>query len=104
MSPELYQALRDIVMWVVAMLIFLWGRDRKQVADSIQQQFVALKSSVDASFELRDQRLNAMDKRIEMAAERASREGGRVTEKMEEFRERLVRVESEVGGRRLNDA
>jgi hypothetical protein len=102
-DPQVYGALRDVVMWIVAVLIFLWGRDRKQVAEAIDQQFVSLRASVAASFELRDQRLNAIDKRIDAGSERASKESGRIIEKMEDFRERLVRVESLTGGRRIND-
>lgn len=105
MTPDqLYGALRDVVMWIVAILIFLWGRDRKQVADAIEARFQTEAEEVALQFALRDQRINAIDRKQELAAERFSREGDRITVKMEDFRERLVRVESALGGRRLTDA
>lgn len=105
MTPETYGILRDIVFFIILpVMVFMWGRDRKQVADAIDTRFQTTEHSILASFALRDQRLNALDKRIEDASDRASREGGRITEKMEEIRERLVWVESKVGGRREHDA
>lgn len=116
MSPELYSLFRDIVLFgLVPLIVWLWGRERKLSTDaidlrftaaeeSLELRFTAFKAAVASSFELRDHRLNMVDARLESAAERSSREGGRITEKMEELRDRLVRVEAEHGGRRVHDS
>lgn len=70
---------RDIIMGIVSVLVFFWGRDRKQANDAIDARFRALVNEMTAEFQLRDQTLTQYRKdidelvrRLEDAGEKSS--------------------------------
>lgn len=79
-SPEQWYAFaRDAIMLVIGVLVFYWGRDRKQTADAIDAHFEALSKQFEAKFSLydaalllRDERVQRLEQRFEEASRRYS--------------------------------
>lgn len=69
---------RDVVMVVITVLVFYWGRDRKQTADLIEGKFERLKADIEADFELRDQKLDQIFLTMERANIKSSELAGYV--------------------------
>lgn len=67
--------IRDVVMAVVTVLVFFWGRDRKQTADLIDVRFKSLVSEMAAEFNLRDQRFSEMRKDVDELHRRMDQAG-----------------------------
>lgn len=90
MTPDQwFVAGRDVVLAVVAILVFYWGKDRKNSEQRIEERF-----------ELRDDRIKSLEKRMDSAAEKSSREWGRVTAKIGDLEMRMVALETHLERRR----
>lgn len=62
---DLWSVGRDVVMVIITVLVFYWGRDRKQTADLIDTRFERMRDERDAEFTLRDQRFDEHSRRID---------------------------------------
>lgn len=82
MPEQIYSAVRDIVMMVAAVLVFYWGRDRKQVADAIETRF-----------KFQDEKIGALLHQLDVARQRASDHSDKVLVKVADLSERLARLE-----------
>ena len=106
-AEQIFTVSRDVVMLIIAVMVFFWGRDRKQVNEALQIQ---LKASADASVAallLRDLRLDEITRRLdgyyqglENARHESSRAAGivqtligRVDKLPEELRTRFQPIE-----------
>jgi hypothetical protein len=96
-AQQWFAILSQIVMWVVAILVFYWGADKKKAELAIAAKFQTERESVDYKFALRDQRLGTLEARVEDAQDRGSREASRVTVRMEELRDRIAKLENHRG-------
>jgi nitrogen fixation-related uncharacterized protein len=60
-EAQVFSLLRDIVMGAITIFVFFWGRDRKQTADAIAQEF-----------KLRDERIEGLKFRMDQAGKESS--------------------------------
>lgn len=85
---------RDFALMAIAVLVFFWGLDRKNVEQRIEARFQAMLRDTTQSFALRDQRIDILQERQEHHAEKSSEMSGRVTAKIGNLEMRLVSLET----------
>ena len=85
-------ALRAVI-GLVTIMVTLLGRDLKRSEAVVHERAEAVMKETMLQFALRDQRLDSIDQRIEHARTTSSEDASRVTVKMADLSERLVRLE-----------
>jgi hypothetical protein len=94
MSADQYGLLRDVVMGVVTVLVFLWGRDRKQTADAIETRFHTLEAKFTREVVVLSQQVEMLQRTIDKGNTRSSEQGNKVLVMVDAIRERLTRLEA----------
>ena len=106
MTPEMwFSIVSQLVMWFVALFIFVWGRDQKKTEQLIEERFGAALKSINQELAVRDLRIETLDNALENNREESSKQTNRVTAKVgdlqmaitaldKELRERVTRLEN----------
>ena len=82
-----------VLMGLTAFWVFLWGRSAKQTDDLLAAQF-----------ELRDNKLDEILRRLDRAGQKSSDEADRVMTKLNDHSERIAVIEMQIRDRRTGES
>lgn len=82
------------VMGLVSIFVFLLGRDVKRSEDAIAGNMNRVHSELALELQLRDQRLDAIEQRLDRAGQKSSDEASRIMTKAADLEHRLTILET----------